>query len=95
MLGIGFLAGQVVAWEIVQRGLMRPAGVSDSFFYILTGTHAFHVLVGVLALIYAVWLGFRHKPDEHRRIVVDVISWYWHVIGVLWIYLFALLSFSA
>ncbi len=95
VLGVGFLAGQVAAWEIVERRLGRPVSVSNSFFYILTGTHAVHVLAGVLALIYAVSLGFRHKPDEHRRIVVDVVSWYWHVIGVLWIYLFLLLSFSA
>ena len=95
VLGLTFLGGQVAAWEIVQRGLLRPNGVSDSFFYILTGTHAFHVAIGILALAYATWLEFRRKPEEHRRVVVDVASWYWHVIGVLWIYLFALLSLSA
>lgn len=95
VLGFTFLGGQVVAWQIVQRGLMRPNGISDSFFYILTGTHAFHVLVGVFALTYAVSLKLRSKPDEHRRVVIDVVSWYWHVIGVLWIYLFALLALSA
>jgi heme/copper-type cytochrome/quinol oxidase subunit 3 len=35
-----------------------------------------------------------HRPVEHRRIVVEVVSWYWHFMGVLWLYVFALLEFA-
>jgi cytochrome c oxidase subunit 3 len=31
---------------------------------------------------------------ESRRIVVDVAAWYWHFMGALWIYVFALLAFA-
>jgi cytochrome c oxidase subunit III len=95
VLGLGFLAGQTLAWIAAKRAMTAPPGVGDSFFYILTATHAFHVAGGIVALVYALTLSWRHKPHQQRRIVVDVTSWYWHVIGVLWIYLFAILALGA
>lgn len=92
ILGCAFLAGQALAWT---RTLTAPRSASGSFFFLLTGTHALHVAAGLIALIYALTLAWRHKSPDQRRIVVDVTSWYWHVIGVLWIYLFALLSLAA
>lgn len=95
VLGTAFLVGQVLAWHDLQlRGLLISTGPSSSFFYILTGTHALHLLGGVLALLYALIAGWARKPLEQRRIIVDVTSWYWHVIGLLWIYLFALLTIA-
>jgi len=92
-LGVAFLAGQSVAWRVVESSL-ADSGVSTSFFYILTGTHAIHVLGGIVALLYALTLTWSRKPYERRRIVVDVTSWYWHVMAALWILLFALLNFG-
>ncbi|HET8667191.1 MAG TPA: cytochrome c oxidase subunit 3 [Terriglobales bacterium] len=94
-LGFTFLGGQWLAWADMQRhGWWISSGASSSFFYILTGTHALHLLGGILALLYAEALALRHKPVEQRRIVVDVTAWYWHVIDILWIYLFALLAYG-
>lgn len=93
-LGISFLAGQALAWNLVQRQLRAPVDTSNSFFYMLTGTHALHVLAGLIALAYVLLLAWRRKPHEQRRVIVDVVSWYWHVIGALWIYLFSLLMLS-
>jgi cytochrome c oxidase subunit III len=93
VLGIAFLTGQTVAWRAVSNSL-SDSGVSTSFFYILTGTHAVHLLAGILALFYALTLAWKRKPYAQRRIVVDVTSWYWHVIGALWIFLFALIALA-
>jgi cytochrome c oxidase subunit 3 len=92
-LGVAFLAGQSVAWRIVEK-FLSGAGVSTSFFYILTGTHAVHLLGGIVALLYALTLTWKRRPYEQHRIVVDVTSWYWHVIGALWICVFALLALA-
>jgi len=91
-LGIAFLAGQIAAWTLIQKSF-DAASVSTSFFYILTGTHAAHVAGGVVALLYAVTLVWKNKPYEQRRLVVDVTSWYWHVMAAVWVCLFTLLSF--
>ncbi len=92
VLGLGFLAGQLLAWkELIRRGLTISATPSSSFFYVLTGTHGLHLAGGVIALLYAAATSLLHRPLETRRLVVDVTAWYWHFMGILWIYIFALL----
>jgi cytochrome c oxidase subunit III len=94
VLGFGFLAGQAYAWHELQRANVTFAtSSSSSFFFILTGVHAVHLLGGILALLYAGVTTWLHRPPETRRIVVDVTAWYWHFMGLLWIYIFALLYF--
>ncbi len=92
LLGLGFLAGQVYAWRILERNnITFASNASSSFFFILTGVHAVHLLGGILALLYAGMTNWLHKPPETRRIIIDVTAWYWHFMGALWIYIFGLL----
>ncbi len=95
LLGLGFLAGQVYAWHILERNnITFASNPSSSFFFILTGVHAVHLLGGIFALLYAGVTNWLHKPPEIRRIIIDVTAWYWHFMGALWIYIFALLYFA-
>ncbi len=97
VLGGLFLAGQMLAWhDLSAHGFDAYAGASSSFFYILTGAHALHLLGGLIALLYAAaattWLA---RPPETRRIAVDVTAWYWHVMALLWVYIFILLVIAS
>jgi cytochrome c oxidase subunit 3 len=97
VLGIGFLFGQALAWhQLMARGLDISAGPSSSFFYVLTGTHAVHLFGGLIALLYAglISTSMFAKPEQTRGIVVDVTAWYWHVMALLWLYIFALLALA-
>ena len=95
VLGFGFLLGQFYAWEVLERSnITFTANASSSFFFILTGVHAVHLLGGILVLLYAGLTGWLHQPPETRRIVLDVTAWYWHFMGILWLYVFALLQFA-
>jgi cytochrome c oxidase subunit III len=94
LLGMGFLAGQWMAWrELGARGFFVDTNPNSSFVYLLTAAHAVHLTGGILALLWAGIISLRHKPVEVRRIAVDVTAWYWHFMAVLWIYVFALLAF--
>jgi cytochrome c oxidase subunit 3 len=94
-LGFAFLLGQGFAWHLLQRsGFSISTGPSSSFFYVLTGAHALHLAGGVIALLYAAASSLLHRAVETRRIVVDVTAWYWHVMMVLWLYVFALLELA-
>jgi cytochrome c oxidase subunit 3 len=94
VLGGGFLAGQWIAWRVLaERGFYLATSASSSFVYLLTVTHAVHLMGGMLVLLYAVTVSLLHKPVESRRIIVDVTAWYWHFMFVLWIYIFALVWF--
>ena len=95
VLGFGFLAGQGYAWRQLRlTNTTFATTISSSFFYMLTGVHAVHLVGGILALLYAGVTTWLHRPPETRRIVIDVTAWYWHFMGALWIYIFALLYFA-
>jgi cytochrome c oxidase subunit 3 len=95
VLGLGFLAGQWIAWgELKGRGFLVNTNPDSSFIYLLTGAHAIHLMGGIFALLWAGVASLQDKAIEGRRIVVDVAAWYWHFMAVLWIYVFALLAFA-
>jgi cytochrome c oxidase subunit III len=93
ILGILFLAGQWAAWSALEaRGFHMFTGIPSPFFFILTGAHAVHLTGGLIVLLYAGVISLLHRGIEHRRIVIEVAAWYWHFMGALWIYIFALLQ---
>ena len=95
ILGSGFLAGQFSAWEQLRAsGVFIATNPSSSFFYILTASHAAHLAGGMLALLYSAGLALFSRNLEREVVVVDVTSWYWHFMGLLWIYIFLLLRFA-
>ncbi len=91
-LGLGFLTSQWIAWrDLAAHGFYVGSTVSSAFFYFLTAAHALHLGGGLFGLIYAQILFFRNKPLEYRHIVIDITSWYWHFLALLWVCIFALL----
>lgn len=94
-LGILFLGGQWLAWESLRvHGFHVFTSGPSPFFYILTGAHAIHLAVGIMVLLYAALISLLRQSIEHRRIVLEVATWYWHFMGVLWLYVFGLLQFG-
>jgi cytochrome c oxidase subunit 3 len=92
ILGSGFVIGQWLAWrDLAAQNIYLASNPSSSFFYLLTGTHAVHLAGGVLALLYAAATSLLRKPMETRGLVVEVTALYWHFMGLLWLYIFALL----
>jgi cytochrome c oxidase subunit 3 len=92
ILGITFLAGQWVAWkQLARQGVFFASNPSSYFFYLITGSHAVHLVLGVVALLVALGSLFWIRKVEWRQIAVDCTAWYWHSMGLFWIFLFALL----
>ena len=95
LLGLSFLIGQWTVWQKLEAGgFYISTNPSSSFVYLLTGTHAVHLLGGVLALVFACGAALLRRPAESRAVVVDVAAWYWHFMAVLWVYIFCLLKFA-
>lgn len=93
-LGFVFLAGQWLAWQqlAVQHVFFRT-NPSSHFFFLITGVHAIHLFLGVAGLIAALAGLYVSRQVETRQILVDCSAWYWHSMGVFWIFLFVLLAF--
>ncbi len=88
-LGLLFVGGQYVAWsQLRAEGLYLATNPSSSFFYLLTVTHALHVLGGLGGLLYVIRK--LHKSTLRRDQLVSTAR-YWHFMGLLWVYLLVLL----
>jgi cytochrome c oxidase subunit 3 len=88
-LGLLFVAGQYVAWsQLSAQGLYLATNPSSSFFYVLTATHALHVLGGLAGLGYVIR---KLSKSSLRRSTLDATARYWHFIDALWLYLLLLL----
>lgn len=86
MLGFVFVAGQYVAWrQLRAEGLYLASNPNSSFFYVLTAIHALHVLGGLAGLIRVTYI-FRRPVFSLRRSTIEATSYYWHFMGILWIY---------
>jgi cytochrome c oxidase subunit 3 len=94
-LGLTLLLGGVFigiqGYEFSTNGFGLDAGTFGSTFYILTGFHGAHVLAGA-ALIGVVANRARLGlvSAEHHT-AVEAISYYWHFVDVVWIFLFSTL----
>ena len=95
LLGLGFLVAQVLAWrQLAGQGIYVASHPHSSFFYLLTGAHAVHLVGGLLGLTF-LWVRSRRQVTEkalnNRKAATDAVSIYWHFMDALWIYLFLLL----
>jgi cytochrome c oxidase subunit 3 len=71
--------------------LSRDVGIFFSIYYCMTGLHAIHIIAGIAALAWVYWrciLG--HWRTDYFG-PVDYVGLYWHLVDLIWIYLFPLL----
>lgn len=88
-LGSVFVVGQYAAWlQLRSEGLYLATNPNSSFFYLLTAIHALHVLGGLVGLTYV--MRKLHRVVL-RRSTLDSFAYYWHFMGILWVYLLVLL----
>lgn len=92
VLGLTFLAGQLVVWkQLVAGGVYLPTSPHSSFFYMLTGVHGAHVVGGILVLLYALGRAWRARWTPAEPTGLNLCATYWHFVDGLWLYLFLLM----
>lgn len=88
LLGSAFLGFTAVEWYglIFEHGLTIRTNLFGTTFYSLVGFHAAHVTIGVLIMLLILSLGLGgHVRAEHSE-RVDMFSWYWHFVDVVWLF---------
>jgi cytochrome c oxidase subunit 3 len=86
LLGLTFVAGQYLAWRnLAAQGMYLATNPNSSFFYLLTGVHALHVLGGIAALLY-LFMQLAVQKSVRRNLLRGVVV-YWHFMAALWLYL--------
>ena len=89
-----FLAGQLTVWnELVAGGHLVDRNPANSFFYLITGLHGVHLGVGLLVLAFVGLRAWRRAPLG-RGLGLQLCTWYWDFLLVLWLAMFALVASS-
>jgi cytochrome c oxidase subunit 3 len=86
-LGLSFTAFQAYEYSNAPFAFWG-GGVYPSVFFLATGFHGFHVIVGTLFLAVC-WLRARaddFTPEQHFGL--EAAAWYWHFVDVVWLFLF-------
>ncbi len=95
ILGGLFVAGQMEAWrQLTAEGFAfdRWATPASYFFYLITGLHALHLMLGVGFLVFCLCALSFLKQVQARQIAVDATAWYWHTMGLAWLLLLGVLA---
>ena len=61
------------------------------FYYIMTGIHGVHILVGIGCILWLVWEAWRGTIPPENYSTVEVVSLYWHLVDAIWLFLMPLL----
>jgi len=89
-LGITFIAFQ--AYEYVHAyqdlNLKLSSGIYGSTFFMLTGFHGFHVMVGMLMLLFITLRLMKGHFTPQRHFGFEGAAWYWHFVDVVWLGLY-------
>ena len=90
LLGSAFMAGTVLEWRrlIYDEGLTIRTNLFGTTYYSLVGLHAFHVLMGLLALSIVFMFALLGKVQTEHAIRVDTLALYWHFVDTVWVVVF-------
>ncbi len=85
-LGLAFTAVQ--AYEYAHAPFAFTDGIYSSTFFMATGFHGAHVLIGSIFLIVCLArsIAGHFKPEHHFDF--EAAAWYWHFVDVVWLFLF-------
>lgn len=90
LMGAVFLAGQV--YEYLSLGYGLTTNVFSNCFYVMTGFHGLHVLIGLLLILGVMWRSRRPKHySATKHTGVEMAEIYWHFVDIIWIILFSLI----
>jgi cytochrome c oxidase subunit 3 len=86
---LGALFSFVQVLEYSQAGFSFSGNLYGATFFMATGFHGFHVLIGTIFLIVClVRANLGHfTPQQHLGF--EFAAWYWHFVDVVWLFLFA------
>jgi len=85
-LGLIFTALQ--AFEYVEAAFTIADSVYGSTFYMATGFHGFHVIVGTLLLVASLYRVLNNQFTREHHFGFEAAAWYWHFVDVVLLFLF-------
>jgi len=91
LLGATFVGIQGYEYsKLVSEGLTIGSSQFGSAFYLLTGNHGLHVIIGVIWCAVLIGRALRGGFTKEQHLGVEIFGLYWHFVDVVWILIFTL-----
>ncbi len=87
LLGVSFTALQ--AYEYGHAAFGFKDGIYSSNFYMATGFHGAHVIIGTIFLAICLIRALKGDMSPKHHLGFEFAAWYWHFVDVVWLFLFA------
>lgn len=91
VLGLIFLGGQAYEWSSMELSIR--SGLMGTAFFMLTGFHGLHVLVGAIFIAVNLVRATRGHFTRHSHFALQGAGWYWHFVDIIWLILFFLVLY--
>lgn len=101
LLALGFLVNKYFEWSIkFHHGIYpgsevltsKPSGEILFFglYYVMTGLHGLHVLIGIFLIGFMTRLTIKNVINHTSYVKLEAAGLYWHLVDIIWIFLFPL-----
>ncbi|GIL02029.1 MAG: cytochrome B562 [Alphaproteobacteria bacterium] len=85
---LGLLFTGVQAYEYIHAPFAFRESIYGSTFFMATGFHGFHVIVGTIFLIVCLLRAMAGHFTPQQHFGFEAAAWYWHFVDVVWLFLF-------
>jgi cytochrome c oxidase subunit 3 len=85
---LGLLFTSVQAYEYSTAPFSFSDNIYTSTFFMATGFHGFHVIVGTIFLIVCLIRSYKGDFTPRQHFGFEAAAWYWHFVDVVWLFLF-------
>jgi len=86
LLGVLFTIMQ--AYEYITAPFSISDGIYGSIFYVTTGFHGLHVIIGTIYLIVGLVRHYLYHFTKQHHVGFETAAWYWHFVDVVWLFLY-------
>jgi len=76
------------AFEYIEASFSISDSVYGSTFFLATGFHGFHVIIGTIFIAVTTIRLIRHHFTREHHFGFEAAAWYWHFVDVVWLFLF-------
>ena len=76
------------AWEYSHAAFAFKGHIYGATFFMATGFHGFHVLVGTIFLTVCLFRAYAGHFTPTQHLGFEFAAWYWHFVDVVWLFLF-------
>ena len=101
LCGIIFLYNKFIEWghkfdigifpgSEAMKNLNPGENIFFGLYYLITGLHGLHIVIGMALLVFSVVKIYMNKIDKDSYIILENSGLYWHLVDLIWIFIFPL-----